>query len=111
MAEHLGMQFIYTDYSYTDYSYTDYPSAIDADRCFQEDSVDQLLSAEELAVMPEEWLAALHKAAVLCRDDLLKDLIEQIPSEDGKLRAKLIQLTHAFAFGLISDMAELCLES
>lgn len=97
MADHLGLQFIYAELNQ---SLPDHRQRL----------LDQSLTVEDLAVMPKDWVQDLYKAAVLCQDRVVQELLKQIPAEYTSLAWKLESLVHNFEFQPIMDMSRLYLE-
>jgi len=98
MAEHLGLQFIYAELNQ---SLPDLRQLL----------LDQSLTVEELAVMPRDWVQELYRAAVLCQDRVVQELLQQIPAEYTSLVWKLEALVHNFEFQPIMDISRLYLGS
>jgi PAS domain S-box-containing protein len=98
MAEHLGTQFIYAD-----------------DRQVSSDMNQSLVSlpliAEDLAVMPRQWMAKLYQAAVRCQDEVVRQLIQQIPQEYAALAQELEKLTYDFKFEVMMDLTKVYADS
>jgi hypothetical protein len=59
--------------------------------------------------MPLGWITELQKAAHIGREEAVKTLIHQIPREQVGLIDKLQTLVYDFEFGVIADIATLCL--
>ena len=80
------------------------------DRDLEEDSdsdveSDIKLTPEDLSVMPEEWIANLHQAAIEVDADSVLQIIEQIPESDKTLADKLRQLISQYDFDTIVDLS------
>jgi two-component system sensor histidine kinase/response regulator len=56
--------------------------------------------------MPKEWIAQLYLAASMCRDDLILELLEQIPQTDTDLAKALGELNYNFQFEEIMHLTE-----
>ncbi len=54
--------------------------------------------------MPSEWLTKVHYAAAQCSDDLILDLLEQIPPEKSLLINSLSDLAENFQFEKIMEL-------
>ncbi len=54
--------------------------------------------------MSTEWVAQLHQAASECSDDLIFELIEQIPQENTPLAIALKDLAENFLFDKIMEL-------
>lgn len=90
MAEHLGIEYLY-----------------------EADSSDERglegkgnLTSNNLLVMPPEWIAQMHSAAMQARAKAILELIEQIPKQHGMLADGLICLVDSFRFDEIQSLAE-----
>ena len=57
-----------------------------------------------LSKMPSEWLTKVHYAAAQCSDDLILDLLEQIPPEKSLLINFLSDLAENFQFEKIMEL-------
>ncbi|PMB43336.1 histidine kinase [Fischerella thermalis CCMEE 5205] len=60
-----------------------------------------------LSKMPSEWLTKVHYAAAQCSDDLILDLLEQIPPEKSLLINFLSDLAENFQFEKIMELINL----
>ncbi len=65
-------------------------------------SVAELLS--HLSQMPPEWLQKIHYAAASCSDELILELIKQIPSENGHVSQVLRDLANNYQFQKIMEL-------
>jgi len=65
------------------------------------------LTPEALAVMPTSWVTQLHQAALYADDELMNQLVEQIPLEHECLRRALITLIDNFYLEQLIDLTEL----
>lgn len=97
LAEHLGVRYLYEEK--TEQSTLDNQLEEQVDRYF--------LTPDSLKMMPNEWIAQLHKTATTCRDDLILQLIEQIPQSHADLAKALEELTYNFRFEEIMKLTEL----
>jgi PAS domain S-box-containing protein len=96
MEEYLGVKYIYAhDEMLPSVAYRQ-----------QKSSTQLLLTPENLAVMPPEWIADLHRAALLCYDSEVFRLIEQIPEQYSSLIGELKELTHNYEFSQILHLVE-----
>lgn len=93
MTEHLGMQFIYAD--------DRLPSS-----SARQPAVNPPLTAEDLAVMPTEWISRLYEASVRCQDEVVRQLLQQIPPEYASLAHDLEKLTYNFKFDVMMSLAQ-----
>lgn len=64
------------------------------------------LTSTTLAVMPPEWLRQLYNAAAQCSDQLLFQLIGQIPSEQEVLIQVLTHLVNNFRFDQVMELVK-----
>jgi signal transduction histidine kinase len=101
LAEHLGVRYLYDD------------STGQSPLLHQPKERDHpySLTPDSLKVMPNEWIAQLHRSATICRDDLISPLIEQIPESHADLAKALEDLNYNFHFEEIIKLAELALNS
>lgn len=89
MSDHLGLQFSYMENSLLSES-------IDVAQ-----SSDALLAIDSLAIMPTDWIAALHQAAVCCDDEEILTLIQEIPTEQTHLTTNLKRFAENYRFEAI----------
>ena len=89
IAEHLGICYIYQESGET--------TKI-------QDKVES--SVILLDVMPHEWIAELHQAATELDDDIIFELIENIPQEYASLIDTLTNWTDVFRFDKIIELLE-----
>lgn len=90
IAEHLGVQYRYTE----------------VDQTLSEEPQLRFepLTAADLAVMPHEWITELHQAALLCKDKAVQQLLQQIPPEQPSLLRRLENLAYNFEFEQIMEI-------
>ncbi|MDX2100381.1 MAG: PAS domain S-box protein [Leptolyngbyaceae cyanobacterium bins.59] len=86
MAEHLGVCYRY---------------AQDSQIPAPEQTIEEPLTFECLAVMPLHWVIQLYHASLSCEQKAVKQLIRQIPSTHATLVSGLEQLTQNYAFDQI----------
>ena len=98
IAEHLGVQYLYQD--------DNAPSQV-SDRTPKPDCTS--LTSDNFKVMPNEWIVKLYEAASICRDDLISDLISQIPLSHAELAQALENMTYNFHFEDIMKLTELAI--
>jgi two-component system sensor histidine kinase/response regulator len=60
-----------------------------------------------LSEMAPEWVKQVYTAAAQCSDDLIIELIEQIPSENAVLQSFINNLAHDFQFEKIMELTSL----
>jgi two-component system sensor histidine kinase/response regulator len=94
MAQHLGIRYLY------DHSSSYHVSEQDSSAA----NLQQFKS--EMALMPSEWLTQVIRAASECSDDLILELIEQIPSGQTELRKTLRHLANNYLFDQIMELAK-----
>ncbi len=90
--EHLGVRYIY-----------DEPLECDFDNTRQglmEDSPFTLTS-QSFQVMPPDWVVRVYAAACQCSDDMILELIVEIPPENAALEKALTELANDFQFETI----------
>ncbi len=68
--------------------------------------IPRQLAAEDLRVMPTEWIAQLHQAVLCANEQLILKLIEQIPDNDAALAYTLIELVNNFRLDLLFDLTQ-----
>jgi len=64
------------------------------------------LQAEDLTVMPMEWIAQLNEAALCVNDDTILQLVKQIPQTEAALADSITNLVHNFRLDLILELTE-----
>lgn len=87
VGEHIGVRYIY-----------DEPIESDSDNRFEgipEDS-SFILDAQSFQLMPRDWLVRVYDAACQCSDDMILELIEEIPPENAPLAKALTELANNF---------------
>ncbi|MEG4959930.1 MULTISPECIES: PAS domain S-box protein [unclassified Microcoleus] len=65
------------------------------------------LSRDALAIMPPEWLQEMYDAAYYCDEDVLLELIEQIPTSQGAIANALKDLVLNFKTDIIMELTDL----
>lgn len=96
IAEHLGVRYIYAE-SHQSRETSSQP---------QIKAPGDELKAASLSIMPADWIAELHKAAVSGRDGRMLQLIEQIPESHASLAQALAEKVDNFEFDLIVNLTE-----
>ncbi|MGB3292646.1 MAG: ATP-binding protein [Phormidesmis sp.] len=96
MAEHLGVQYLYRNDLDSAIAPTQQPDTLTA----------QQLQPEDLAVMPPEWIAQLHQAALEVDAERLYQLIDQIPPKHHQLAEILSTFTQNFCFDELIALAK-----
>ena len=67
---------------------------------------NKVLHPSSLGGMSEEWIAALHQAAIQVDADLINHLIQQIPEADFALAQALTDLVRRFEYDRIMELTE-----
>ncbi|MCC3584958.1 MAG: PAS domain S-box protein [Microcoleus sp. PH2017_30_WIL_O_A] len=65
------------------------------------------LTAEDLSVMPRDWVVDLYQAALCVDDNRILQLIEQIPETEANLANALKDLVENFRIDIIIDLTQL----
>ncbi|MEG3846361.1 response regulator [Microcoleus sp. herbarium19] len=65
------------------------------------------LTAEDLSVMPADWVVDLYGAALCVDDNRILELIEQIPETEANLAKALTDLVDNFRIDIIIDLTQL----
>ena len=65
------------------------------------------LSRDAIAIMPPEWLKQMYDAAYYCDDDLMLDLVAQIPSSQEAIAKAFKDLIMNFKIDMIMELTEL----
>lgn len=91
LSEHLGVCYRYEENETP-------PKAI-------ETSEPQTLETKDFKSMPLEWLEKLYDAALSVDNEILLELIEQIPPEERKLKDSLTNLVDNFRVDIIFELA------
>ncbi|MGD1805749.1 hypothetical protein ACP6PL_09975, partial [Dapis sp. BLCC M126] len=89
MKKHLGVEYIYEEETESQIA-TELPS----------------LTVEDLQTMPSEWLEKMYYAAKALNDDMMLELIAQIPTEKCLLAEKLTTLVNDYQFKTIRQLIE-----
>ncbi|MEH1904269.1 MAG: PAS domain S-box protein [Nostoc sp.] len=99
LSEYLGVQYIYQEESY---------QIADA----RQQEIESMLTLTDLVTllseMSPEWVKQVYTAAAQCSDDLILELIEQIPSENAVLRNFIKNFAHDFQFEKIMELTSKC---
>ncbi|NER36301.1 MAG: CHASE2 domain-containing protein [Oscillatoria sp. SIO1A7] len=64
------------------------------------------LTVSSLAAMPDEWITELRQAAIQADEDLIFDLLEQIPDRNASLADTLVSLVDTFRLDKIIEIAD-----
>ena len=89
MKKHLGVEYIYEE-----------------EMPFQTSTESSNLTVEDLQKMPNEWLEKVYFAAKALDDDIILELIDEIPVEQSLLGEKLNSLVEDFQFQTIRQLIE-----
>ncbi len=95
MATHLGVRYLYED--------SHQPSAISGQL---EGTETYVLKAETLTIMPPEWIAQLHQAALRTDEKQIFSLLEQIPASSAPLTNALTDLVNNFRIDRIINLTQ-----
>ncbi len=93
LSEHLGAQYLYNDTQ---------PPTEQADASI----AGSPLTAADLVVMPQPWIAALHAAALQVDSDRLRQLTQTIPQQHTRLSAALETLVNTFDYDKILELSQ-----
>ncbi|HEY9834555.1 MAG TPA: response regulator, partial [Stenomitos sp.] len=92
IAHHLGVRYLYEQQG--------------TPRLGESQAPLQPMAPKALSIMPTSWVTQLHQAALYADDELMKQLIEQIPSEYDSLRRSLKALVDNFLLEQIINLTE-----
>ncbi|MDA0866207.1 MAG: response regulator, partial [Cyanobacteria bacterium] len=73
------------------------------------DETAATLQPQNLLVMSDSWIRALHRAAVLCNDQDIETLLIQIPDQHQQLRQVLLEETRQLKLEVILELTEAAL--
>jgi CheY-like chemotaxis protein len=93
LAHHLSVRYLYEQET---------PAGTQGTRT----AVPEVLTADALADLPPEWLAALQSAAGRARSDLVMDLLKDLDDRHVQLSEGLAQLVEEFRFDEIVTLTE-----
>ncbi len=96
IGQHLGVEYIYD---------TTQEEASSTPSKNPNDNADSNLR-DHLAQMPTDWIDQLAQAAVECSDDVILELIEQIPQEQAPLAIALKEYAEGFLFEKILALTQ-----
>ncbi len=96
IGKHLGLAYIYEEES----------SFSQSDRPKTEGISSPAAAIAHLAQMPPEWVAELFKLASQCSDDLILELVEELPPDRAPLAEVVADLAHNFQFEKILELLE-----
>jgi len=92
LAEFLGVEYIYAD--------------LDLESMPRSKSSQEVNLPEMIAIMPQAWIAQVHLAACSGDDDLLSQLIAEIPQSNISLATKMMDLVNNFDFEQITKLTQ-----
>ncbi|MGA9379935.1 MAG: ATP-binding protein, partial [Phormidium sp.] len=95
IAKYLGVRYIYADDSQSMTEHSQIPE----------------LTTESLNVMSQEWIGKLYQAAAAVDDQLIMELVQEIPETDINLANSLTDLVNNFRLDIIFKITEPCLEN
>ncbi|MEN9518884.1 MAG: hypothetical protein RLZZ381_1472 [Cyanobacteriota bacterium] len=91
MAQYLGVRYVYEE--------------LNSDRLSKSEMIAKL-TAEALAIMSDEWLNELSEAAALIDEELIAQLLTQIPQENQILATAIQQQVDNFDFDRLMNLAQ-----
>lgn len=91
MAQYLGIRYIYAD--------VNQPNSLIV-------KPTKKLQVEDLTVMPMEWIAQLNEAALCVNDEIILQLVKQIPTTEAALADTITDLVSNFRLDLILELTE-----
>ncbi|RCJ15194.1 histidine kinase [Nostoc sp. ATCC 43529] len=97
LQEYLGVQYIYQEQTY---------QIINRNQERSESILTLTDLAPMISAMSPEWVKQIYNAAAQCSDDLILELIEQIPLENTALQDFISDLAHNFQFEKIMDLTK-----
>jgi two-component system, sensor histidine kinase and response regulator len=97
ISEYLGVRYLYQETNHQNLN-------------FGQNTIDQSLTSVDLSTllsqMPYTWLTQVYHAAAQCSDDLILQLITQIPEENTLLIQSFTDLAHNFQFEQIMELVQ-----
>jgi CheY-like chemotaxis protein len=93
ISEHLGVKYI------SQPKVVNIPDAKPATQLTHETELGQYLEK-----MPSEWLAKMHDAAASCSDELILNLLQQVPPEQNQILQIFQDLAHNYQFEKIMEL-------
>jgi CheY-like chemotaxis protein len=91
MAQYLGVRYVYQE--------------LHSDTLSESKAIEKL-TAEALAIMSDEWLNELSEAAALINEELITQLLTQIPQENQSLATFIQQQVDNFDFERLMNLAQ-----
>ncbi|MBD2742812.1 PAS domain-containing protein [Coleofasciculus sp. FACHB-1120] len=89
MAQHLGVRYLYQE---------DLPDSS------PQSATPRNLTPEDLNVMPSEWIAQFRQEVLCANDELILQLIDQIPESEASLAHTLTDLINNFRLDILFDL-------
>lgn len=89
MAQHLGVRYIYQE---------------DLSDSSPELATPRNLTLEDLNVMPSEWIAQFRQEVLCANDEVILQLIDQIPESEASLAHTLTDLVNNFRLDILFDL-------
>ena len=96
MAHHLGVRYIYSQDC----------EGESTDAQSQTQNLPLSLDASSFLVMPREWIMQLNQAAITLDNELILQLISEIPAAEVALASALTNLLNNFRLDIIFDLTE-----
>jgi CheY-like chemotaxis protein len=91
IAEHLGVEYVYEQ---------------EQPKSPQQAAVPAELTPQDLAVMPAQWVAQLRYAALSADDELILELLKEIPQANAALGCALADLVSNFRFDRLAGLTQ-----
>ncbi|NET35138.1 MAG: GAF domain-containing protein [Cyanothece sp. SIO1E1] len=98
IAQHLDVQYLYAE------PQKQSGFQLDATALNESINLDQDTLRQDIRVMPDAWLNAMHQAALSAREKNILNLAEQIPEEYAVLKQSIQQLVHDLAFETLVEI-------
>lgn len=97
VSEHIGVRYIY-----------DEPLESESDNRIKGAPEDSgfIIDVQSFQVMPQDWVVRLYDAACQCSDDMILELIEEIPPENAPLAQALTELANNFQFEMVMALTQ-----
>ncbi|AFY82972.1 PAS domain S-box protein [Oscillatoria acuminata] len=97
VGEHIGVRYIY-----------DEPIESESDNRIQSATEDSafILDAQSFQFMPRDWVVRIYDAACQCSDDMILELIEEIPPENAPFAKALTELANNFQFETVMVLTQ-----
>ncbi|MEG4444003.1 PAS domain S-box protein [Microcoleus sp. AT9_B5] len=91
MAQHLGVRYLYQE---------------DLSHSLPQPATPRNLTPEDLNVMPSEWIAQFRQEVLCANDELILQLIDQIPESEASLAHTLRDLVNNFRLDILFDLIQ-----